>query len=94
MLGSDGCVYGIPQNASRVLKINPYKQECTVIGNSLGDGMWKWHGGTSINDGKQIIAFPNNADNVLVIDVENQNVFTVGDETILRSGRHRIPQDR
>ncbi len=94
ILGSDKCIYGIPQNASQVLKINPYTQECTVIGNSLGDGMWKWHGGTAINGGKQIIGYPNNVDSVLVIDVENQRVFTVGDETILRSGRHRIPQDR
>ncbi len=92
VLGFDGMVYGIPQNASGVLKINPFLQECTVIG-ELGNGMWKWHGGTAINGGKQIIGYPNNADSVLVIDVEHQKVFTVGDKTILKSGRHRIPQD-
>lgn len=93
IMGSDGCIYGIPQNASRVLKINPLTQECVEIGDCLGDGMWKWHGGHAINDGKQIIGFPNNADNVLVINVEDQKVFTIGDKSTLRSGRHRIPQD-
>ena len=93
ILGSDGCIYGIPQNASGVLKINPFTQECTVIGEDLGDGMWKWHGGSAINEGKQILGYPNNVDNILVIDVENQKVYTIGDNTILKSGRHRIPQD-
>ena len=93
ILGSDGCVYGIPQNAARVLKINPFTQECSLIGKDLGDGKWKWHGGTSINGGKQILGFPNNEDCVLVIDVEKQQVFTIGDSNLLKSGRHRIPQD-
>lgn len=93
LVGIDGCVYGIPQNASGVLKINPFTQECTVLGEGLGDGMWKWHGGNAINGGRQIIGYPNNSDSVLVIDVERQEVFTIGDSTILQSGRHRIPQD-
>jgi hypothetical protein len=92
--GCDGCVYGIAQNANGVLKINPWTQECTVLGEgSLGDGMWKWHGGLAINNGKQIIGFPNNADSILIIDVSEQRVYTIGDNSILKSGRHRIPQD-
>jgi hypothetical protein len=93
ILGSDGCVYGIPQNASKVLKINPYTQECTLIGDGLGDGMWKYHGGTAINGGTKIVGYPNNSDSILVIDVEKQTVYTIGDGTLLQSGRHRIPQD-
>jgi hypothetical protein len=31
-LGNDGCVYGIPCNAKRVLKINPRTGECSTIG--------------------------------------------------------------
>jgi hypothetical protein len=92
--GCDGCVYGIAQNANGVLKINPWTQECTILGEGLlGDGMWKWHGGLAINDGKQIIGFPNNADSILIIDVVEQRVYTIGDDSILKSGRHRIPQD-
>ncbi len=95
IMGSDRCIYGISQNADGVLKIDPATQACTIMGEgTLGDGMWKWHGGIAINGGKKILGFPNNADTVLVIDVEQQKVYTVGDETILKSGRHRIPQDR
>lgn len=95
IMGADKCIYGIAQNANGVLKINPFTQECTVLGEgTLGDGQWKWHGGLAINDGKKIIGFPNNADTVLVIDVEEQSVYEVGDASILKSGRHRIPQDR
>jgi len=92
--GCDGCVYGIAQNANGVLKINPQTQECTILGEgTLGDGMWKWHGGLAINNGEKIIGFPNNADNILIIDVTEQTVYTIGDDSILKSGRHRIPQD-
>ena len=95
IMGCDGCIYGIPQNANGVLKINPSTQECTILGEgTLGDGNWKWHGGLAINGGQRIIGFPNNDDNVLVIDVEDGKVYTTGDGTTLKSGRHRIPQDR
>jgi hypothetical protein len=60
----------------------------------LDDGQWKYHGGLAVKDHKIIIGFPNNADSVLIIDIERQKVFTIGDSSILQSGRHRIPQDR
>lgn len=95
IMGCDKCIYGIAQNADGVLKVNPFTQDCTVLGEGvLGDGMWKWHGGLAINGGTKIIGFPNNADEILVIDVPKQSVYTVGDDTVLKSGRHRIPQDR
>jgi hypothetical protein len=95
LVGSDRCIYGIPQNANGVLKINPVTQDCTILGDGvLGDGMWKWHSGLAINGGRQIIGFPINADTFLVIDVEEGRLSTVGDDTIFKSGRHRIPQDR
>ena len=56
-------------------------------------GRWKWHGGLASRDGSKIIGFPNNADSILVIDVVHQQVRTVGDSSILRSGYHRVPQD-
>lgn len=94
-MGSDGCIYGISQNADGVLKIDPVTQACTILGEgTLGDGMWKYHGGIAVNGGKRIIGYPNNADCILVVDVEEGRVYTVGDDTILKSGRHRIPQDR
>ena len=60
---------------------------------SLPEGRWKWHGGLASLDGKKLIGFPNNEDSILVFDVEKQQVYTVGDGTILRSGYHRVPQD-
>jgi hypothetical protein len=83
LVGSDRCIYGIPQNANGVLKINPVTQDCTILGDGvLGDGMWKWHSGLAINGGRQIIGFPINADTFLVIDVEEGRLSTVGDDTI------------
>ena len=43
--------------------------------------------------GDKIIGFPNNSDAVLVIDVPKGHSYTIGDSSILKSGRHRIPQD-
>jgi len=53
----------------------------------LPEGRWKWHGG--LRAGHKIYGFPNNADTVLVIDTRQQRVYTVGDDTILKAGRHR-----
>lgn len=92
--GADGCIYGIPHNSTGVLKINPKTQEVTILAQgTLPEGLWKWHGGLASDDLTKIIGFPNNADSVLVIDVMKQNVYTVGDSSILRSGYHRVPQD-
>ena len=101
LLGSDGCIYGIPHNATGVLKINPVTQSCSILGEgTLPEGKWKWHGGLSVCHGTRIIGFPNNADSVLVVDVMDQRVYTVGggsasasSDLLTRSGRHRIPQD-
>jgi hypothetical protein len=54
-------------------------------------GNWKWHGGLVAGD--KIIGFPNNSDRVLVIDCQKSIVYTIGNSDILKSGRHRIPQD-
>jgi len=70
--------------------------EVTVVypaDGELSDGQWKWHGG--LRAGDKIFGFPNNADNVLVIDCSIPNaprVYCVGDESILTSGRHRTDQ--
>lgn len=50
VLGSDGKVYGIPGNAKRVLRIDPYTSEVTFIGPSF-DGKFKWLRGVLAKDG-------------------------------------------
>lgn len=97
--GVDGCIYGVPHNETGVLQIDPRTDEVTVLmqqdGSPLPSGRWKWHGG--LRAGSKIYGFPNNTDSVLVIDCEigtPPKIYTVGSNTnILRSGRHRIPQD-
>ena len=95
IVGNDGCIYGIPHNEVGVLKIDPTNDECSVLVQSGGvllpPGQWKWHGGLAAGD--KIYGFPNNADHVLVVNVKTQQVYMVGDSSVLRSGRHRIPQD-
>mmetsp|Transcript_28918 Transcript_28918/g.42875 ORF Transcript_28918/g.42875 Transcript_28918/m.42875 type:complete len:846 (-) Transcript_28918:51-2588(-) len=95
ILASNGCIYGVPQNASRVLKITPQTGEVKVIGEgTLPEGMWKWHGGTTNLDQTVIYGFPNNADTILKIDtVRNDAISFLAGPDILKSGRHRIPQD-
>ena len=81
-------------SATGVLKINPATQEVVVLDEGrFEEGSWKWHGGLASHDGRKIIGFPNNADSVLVVDVEGQRVYTVGDGSVLRSGSHRVPYD-
>lgn len=98
ILGSDQLIYGIPHNERFVLKIDPSTDEVTLMNNSncqpLPNGQWKWHGG--LRAGHKIIGFPNNADDVLIINVSEQSVYTVGlkndadDYVPLKSGRHRV----
>ena len=94
VIGSDGNIYGIPHNAATVLKIDPRNDSVSTLGGtrgSLPEGHWKWHGGLAA--GHKIIGFPNNADHVLVIDCLKSQIYTAGSSHILKSGRHRIPQD-
>jgi hypothetical protein len=74
-----------------VLKIDPLTDDVTLLyldgGLPLSAGSWKWHGG--LRAGDKIIGFPNNADEILVIDTSQQRLYTVGDSNILKSGRHR-----
>jgi hypothetical protein len=94
IFGADGCLYGIPHNHAGVLKIDPRHDSVTVLDAPLPEGRWKWHGG--LRAGNKIYGFPNNADRVLVIDCGAKEggttVYTVGDASILQSGRHRTDQ--
>lgn len=58
----------------------------------LPAGQWKWHGG--LRSGDKIYGFPNNSNCVLVIHCLDNRVYTIdGGGQLLKSGRHRIPQD-
>eukprot|EP00038_Savillea_parva_P011835 m.200439 g.200439 ORF g.200439 m.200439 type:complete len:428 (+) comp21051_c0_seq1:132-1415(+) len=90
---ASGAIYGIPHTARGVLKIDPATGECSVIGDELVEGGWKWHGGTTNRDGTIIYGFPNHADSVLRIDTTTDTVTVIDGADVLKSGRHRVPQD-
>lgn len=91
---SNGSIYGVPHTATGVLKITPGNPgTCEVIGEGLPEGGWKWHGGTANGEGTVIYGFPNHADTVLRIDTRTDEVTTIGGGEVLKSGRHRKPQD-
>jgi len=46
----DGCIYAIPQCATRVLQIDPKNDEVTYVGPRL-EGRYKWYGGLVGCDG-------------------------------------------
>jgi hypothetical protein len=72
-VGSDNCVYGVPLCAPSVIKIDPARQQVTTIGD-LPAGGHKWHGAVASADGTSIIGIPSNADTVLRIDVDSQEL--------------------
>lgn len=78
-----------------MLKIDPSTDEVSLLvlesGELLPAGNWKWHGGLRAED--KIYGFPNNSDEVLVINCREGRVYTIGNSCILQSGRHRVPQD-
>jgi len=92
-----GAIYGIPHNAAGVLKIVPpstkegtTELEVSVFGD-LGQGKWKWHGGTITPDQTTIYGYPNNASTILKINVTDDTITLLSgtDTNPIRSGRHR-----
>ncbi|KAL7484418.1 hypothetical protein ACHAW6_010056 [Cyclotella cf. meneghiniana] len=66
-VGSDGCIYAVPQSAGRVLRIDPTTDECSFVG-PVFEGRCKWYGGVVGNTDGAIYAIPHNAGGVLRID--------------------------
>ena len=66
VLGSDGCVYGVPGHARTVLKIDPRTDDVCTIGGPLL-GKYKWLRGNLHPDGS-IYCIPCHAETVLKID--------------------------
>ncbi len=61
----DGCIYCIPQSATRVLRIDPSNDCCNFVGPRL-EGKYKWYGGLAAKDGA-IYGIPHNSGSVLRI---------------------------
>ena len=50
VLAADGNIYGIPYNATQVLRFDPRTQQATLVGDQL-PGERKWSGGVLAADG-------------------------------------------
>ena len=68
IVGPDGCVYGIPWDASRVLKFDPKTATSTLIGDSFGGRGEKWYNAAVCEGDGCIYAAPWNATSWLKID--------------------------
>eukprot|EP00986_Skeletonema_menzelii_P003583 scaffold1118_cov150-Skeletonema_menzelii.AAC.29 len=77
--GLDGCVYGMPYNATGVLRINPKDDSVEVLGNYPRGG-YKWHGGLLAPQTGIIYAFPAHSNEVLCVDT-NVREDSTGDES-------------
>merc|ERR1711963_22142 len=78
-------IYGIPNNADAVLKIDTLSDIVTTIGGSLKSGRhrtddkYKYLGGALGSDG-HIYCFPCDAERVLKINTRTDEVYTIGPE--------------
>eukprot|EP00913_Durusdinium_trenchii_P004485 g4164.t1 len=71
----DGNIYGIPANATQVLKVDPRTKEPTP---QLKEGRQKWYGGLKSTNGC-IYGIPQNARGVLKIDPASGECRVLGD---------------
>ena len=77
--GADDCIYGIPFNARRVVKINPADKSLKEIGPDLGaDGM-RWICGVMAGNGS-IYCIPYYSGKILKIDTVNETVTLLDTE--------------
>jgi len=85
----DGAIYGIPHNSAHVLRIHP--ETGVTLHGDFGTGGHKWHGASTAPANGVIVCVPANADQVLCITPAHPEpvLSLVGDETVLKSGRHR-----
>eukprot|EP00751_Fragilariopsis_kerguelensis_P047835 CAMPEP_0171026344 /NCGR_PEP_ID=MMETSP0736-20130129/34228_1 /TAXON_ID=186038 /ORGANISM="Fragilariopsis kerguelensis, Strain L26-C5" /LENGTH=248 /DNA_ID=CAMNT_0011466865 /DNA_START=622 /DNA_END=1365 /DNA_ORIENTATION=- len=76
--GADGCIYGIPFDANRVVRFDPATKSLTSIGIDLGDDEFKWECGVLADNGF-VYSTPENADKILKIDT---NIGAISDTAV------------
>lgn len=67
--GADGCIYGMPSDATSILRIDPFKHEATTFG-KVGSSRNKFQGGVLSSIDNCIYAVPADSDSVLKIDTD------------------------
>ena len=77
VIGPDGCIYGLPFVAERLLRFDPLTQQATLVGGDLGQGGGKWSCGLVGADGF-IYGIPYDAERVLRFDPKTQESALIG----------------
>ncbi len=77
--GADGCIYGMPSDATCILRIDPLKNEATTFGR-VSPLKNKWQGGVLSSVDKCVYAVPADMDNILRIDTDPDTPLSI--ETI------------
>ena len=78
--GGDGDLYGIPCNATCVLRFDPRTNEAGVFGHLENPVQGNYYGGVLGPSGRHIFAIPAMASRVLCIDTEKLTVELIGDD--------------
>ena len=79
VLAADGNIYGIPYQATQVLRFDPRTQQATLVGDQLPGDRVKWQGGVLAADGN-IYGIPSHATQVLCFDPGTQQATRVGEQ--------------
>jgi hypothetical protein len=77
VVGNDDCVYGIPDEATRIIKFDPSNPDTTsTVGGEAEEGFECWNG---VLAGDGYIYAANDAGQVLKVDTANNNYTWIGD---------------
>jgi hypothetical protein len=74
--GADGCIYGMPSDATTILRIDPFKNEATTFGN-VPVGQNKFQGGVLSSVDNCVYAVPADSDCVLRIDTDPNTPLSI-----------------
>lgn len=74
--GADGCIYGMPSDATTILRIDPIKKEATTFGKVSSD-INKWQGGVLSQIDKCVYAVPADNSTVLRIDTDPDTPLSI-----------------
>ena len=91
-LGPDGCIYGFPAHADRVLKVDPAARAARLIGPPLSSllrenrngGKYKFGGGVVDHAHGAVFCVPSDAGAVLRVDCATETVAALGEGALPR----------
>lgn len=88
VLGVDGALYGIPNNHTSVLRIDPSSADIVTL-HGCFSGTNKWDGGVASSDGT-IVCVPANSDTVLcIVPGKRPELYEIENNDVIQTGRHR-----